>query len=354
MKAGIIGLASSGKTTLTGAFTGKSRITGKGSDIAIAKVPDERLYELEKLYSPEKITPATIQIEDLPPLNTRIKEEKLKFFDKTKNLDVQILCIGGYRCYNTEEILKELATLRFELIINDLDVITKRLEKIEIELKKFPKMKPERESEIKLLNGIKTYLEEEKFPSLMDLDDNSKKLLKNNYNFFTLRLSIYVINISSEDYMNKRQAIEDEVRQYMASVGDSSPFLLMDALTEADIMDIDGEEIGEFLKVFGLKEPAKNKLIRKVYQLLGLITFFTVGEDEVRAWNIHRGDTAVSAAGAIHSDLARGFIRAEVVEADLLLKLGSLNTAKSQGKLRLEGKNYIVKDGDIVHILFNV
>ena len=352
MKAGIIGLASSGKTTLTGAFMGTSR---KSKGIGIVQVPDDRLYELEKIYSPEKTTPATVQIEDLPPLDTQIKEEKVKFFEKGKTMDVQILCTGGYRCFSTEDIIKEISKLRFELIIQDLDIVTKRLEKLEMEIKRAPKTKVQKEGEIKLLETLRKSLEEEKFPSYQTLNlDEHQKILTNNYSFFTLKPSVYVINVSQEQYMEKKEEIEEAVKKYLEEAGENAPFVVIDAFTEADIMDMEQEEIKEFLKEFGLKEPGKDRIIRDVYKLLGLITFFTVGEDEVRASNIHRGDNAVQAAGAIHSDLARGFIRAEVVESDYLLKVGSLNAAKAQGKLRLEGKDYIVKDGDVVHILFNV
>ena len=349
MKAGIVGLSSSGKTTLMAAFT-----DGEGSkDRGFASVPDSRLYELEKIYSPQKTTPGRIEITDLPPIDTGNKKDKIKFFDETKNLDVQIISIGGYRCFTVDDIIDEISQIRFEFIINDLDIITKRLEKIEKELKKFPALRKEREIDIKVLETIKSFLDEENFPFSVEFSEKEKEQLKN-YNFFTIRPSIYVINLSEEQYMEKREEIENKVNDYLKSVNEASPFILVDALTESDIMDMSQEEIGEFFKVFGITEPAKNKIIRRVYKLLGLITFFTVGEDEVRAWNIHRGDTAVEAAGAIHSDLARGFIRAEVVPSDILLELGSLNSAKSKGKLRLEGKKYIVEDGDVVHILFNI
>lgn len=349
MRTGLIGLSSSGKTTLMGAFTGKK---GDGKkDMGIVTVPDQRIQELSKMYSPKKTTPANIMVEDLPPVDTQIKEEKIKFSDKTKKLDVQIVCIGGYRCFTTEDIIKEIEKVRFEIIIGDLDIATKRVEKIEQELKRAPKQKMEKEAEINLLNKVKIPLEEEKFPIIED--ENEVKLLRN-YNLLTVKPTIYAINLSQEQYVNNSQDIEEKIKNYLQEKGDTAPVLLIDAMTEADIMDMDEGEMEEFLKAFGMTEPAKNKLIRQVYKLLGLITFFTVGEDEVRAWNVYTGDTAVDAAGAIHTDLARGFIRAEVVEAEILLNLGSMNAAKSQGKLRLEGKTYKVKDGDIVHILFNI
>jgi len=351
MKAGIIGLTSSGKSTLMSAFTDGSGPAGKGR--GFVSVPDDRLYELEKIYSPQKTTPCRIEIDDFPPIDTGIKKDKLKFSDETKTLDVQILCIGGYRCISPEDITGEISQLRFEFIINDLDIITKRLEKVEKELKKFPALRKEKEDDIKVLEKLRSFLEEEKFPPREAFDEKEKKLLRN-YNFFTVRPSVYVINLSEEQYVSNRDNIEYRVREYFTSPGETPPFILVDALTESDIMNMDSRETEEFFKVFGIKEPAKNKIIRKVYNLLGLITFFTVGEDEVRAWNIHGGDTAVEAAGAIHSDLARGFIRAEVVPSCTLLELGSLISAKAKGKLRLEGKSYIVKDGDVVHILFNV
>lgn len=354
MRAGIIGLSSSGKTTLMGAFMGSNfTSSGKGKDIGVVSVPDRRLYELEKIYSPHKTTPSTVLIEELPPLDTKIKEDKVKFFDKSKTIDLQILCVGGYRYSEPEDIINELARIRFELILMDLEIISGRIENIEKEMKRFPKFKEQKKTELEILNKFAKCLEEERLLSSIETYDREKDVLRN-YNFFTMRPSIYVINLSQEQFIDERNFFEEKIREYLGNERDSSPFILIDSLTEADILDMNDREREEFLRLFSLEEPSKNKIVRKVYHLLGLITFFTVGKDEVRAWNIHRGDNAVNAAAAIHTDLARGFIRAEVVESDTLLKVGSLNAAKANGKLRLEGKKYIVKDGDIVHILFNV
>jgi GTP-binding protein YchF len=350
MKIGIVGLSGSGKTLLFNAFIGEeeSRQTS-----GIVQVPDERLYNLSALFNPKSIVPATVVFEDCLPVDTKVKQDRIKLFDSMKTMDAFVMSIGAYRCFDSGSVKAEVDKLRFEILMNDLDFVTKRVERIDRELRALGKNAAEKEKESHLLKKIQPVLEEEKFLNTVEFEEQELKIMAN-YNLLTVKPMLYVLNIAENTDESKQKEYMSVVREILDKNKDSSPILLINAKLEWEVSILDDEEIGGFMEEYGITELAKNRIINEAFSLLNLLTFFTVGEDECRAWNIHHGDTSVDAAGAIHSDLARGFIRAEVVECTALLELKGLNEAKKAGKLRLEGKTYKVKDGDIVHIMYNI
>ncbi|MCE1247475.1 MAG: DUF933 domain-containing protein [Firmicutes bacterium] len=350
MKIGIAGLSGAGKTLLFNAFIGEeeSRQTS-----GIVQVPDERLFKLSAMFNPPSTVPATVICEDCLPVDTKVKQDRIKLFDGMKTMDAFVMTIGAYRCFDKDAVKAEVEKLRFEILMNDLDFVTKRVERIERELRALGKNAAEKEKEAHLLQKIQPVLEAEKYLNTLEFDEQELKIMAN-YNLLTVKPMLYVLNITENTDEQQKNDFIATVREVLSKNNDSSPVIAINAKLEWEVSILDEEEINMFMEEYGIKELAKNRIINEAFSLLNLLTFFTVGEDECRAWNIRHGDTAVDAAGAIHSDLARGFIRAEVVDCRDLMELGGLNEAKKAGKLRLEGKTYKVKDGDIVHIMYNI
>ena len=349
MNIGITGLASAGKSNLFGSFTGSEAGT---QTTGIVKVPDERLDKLTALFNPQKKVNTTIVFHDCPPLDTPVKKDKIKMYDTMKVMEALVAVIGAYRHSSAAEVIDEFKQLRFELIMSDLDFVTKRMERLESEIKKIAKNRAQKEKELNLMKKLQPILESEKMLKGMDFDDIETEILTN-ANLLTLKPLCYIINISEDTDENSIKDIRKSVEEFLKEVGEISPFFVINISLEAELSAMDPDDVKDFMEEFGLKESAKDRVIKAIYNLLDLITFFTVGEDECRAWTIKHGGNALKAAAAIHTDLARGFIRAEVIEYDILLELESMSNAKKAGKLRLEGKNYSVKDGDIVHIMHN-
>jgi ribosome-binding ATPase len=355
MRIGILGLEDSGKTTLLSSFTG-SGLPDEGAkpSSGIVNVPDHRLDKLTELYKPRKTTYTAVTFEDTVPLNTPVKQDKIKLYDSMKTMDAFIMLVGAYRCHSFDEVYKELEKLRFELIINDLDFITKRKERLEREMRVDARDRALKQKEMELVEKLLPVLEKEETPQNLEFTEFEENMMAN-YNLMTIKPMLYVLNYSPETSTGENSdMLQENTGKKMKESGITSPVLAVNALLESEVAAMDKDEILEFMQEFGINELGRDRVIKATYELLDLISFFTVGEDECRAWPLRKGGTALEAAGKIHTDLARGFIRAEVIEYDSLIELGSLPNAKKAGKLRLEGKTYIVKDGEIVHIMFNI
>lgn len=352
MKIVISGFEGSGRTSLFSACIGKSSEQAKKQSVGVVSVPDERLNKLSALFNPKKTTFTTVDFVDSLPLNVHGKSDKIALLDALRNADAIVFVISAFKYSDADEVLAETNRLRLEILINDLDMAVKRGERLEREIK-VSKDKRDKQKEFDLIKKIQPVLEEEKFLYSIEFD-KEESLILNNFALLSRKPCVYALNYSESLPSGELMELERKLREKLALVSDPSPIISLNASIEADIAAMEPEERGEFLAEYGIKECGKDKLIKAVYERLNYITFFTVGEDECRSWKIPSGSSAVDAAGAIHSDLARGFIRAEVIASEDLLRVKTMQEAKKEGLLRLEGKTYQVRDGDIVHIMFNI
>jgi GTP-binding protein YchF len=357
MKSGIIGLPQVGKTSLFKILTKVDVATGHGGSreahLGVAKVPDERLDKLATLYNPKKTIHANIQYVDV----AAIGQEALKEANFLNNLRQVDSLTHVVRAFDDPSIphakgdinpLRDIKDVEFDMMVSDLGQIEKRLERLEKDLKKMKT--PDLVKEDEILKNCKEWLEQEKPLRELEMTPEDKKRLKG-FMFLSEKPILYVLNIGEST--NLAEDIEEAPQKYGIAEAASRPNTGATAIcgkVEAELAEMSDEEAAEFLSSYGLKESGLARLIRTTYALLGLISFLTVGEDECRAWTITRGMRAVEAAGAIHSDLEKHFIRAETIHWDNLLEAGSEGVARTKGTLRLEGKDYIVKDGDVMHI----
>ena len=357
MKTGIIGLPQVGKTSLFKILT-KAKLEDRGYSnpkevhIGIAWVPDERLEKLAELYEPKKTVFATVEYADVGAIGQEaLKEPGL--LASLRNVDALIHVL---RVFDDPSVpltapidpKKEIQDVEFDLMLSDLTQIEKRMERLEKDLKKG--RTPELEAEQALLLRAKPHLESEQPLRAMEMTAEEKKLIRG-YTFLSQKPVLYVLNISESTTLGAD--LEAAVEKYDLAAIAARPGTGATAIcgkVEAELAEMPDEEAEEFLSSYGLGESGLRRLIRKSYELLGLISFFTVGEDECRAWTIPVNSRAPQAAGAIHSDLEKHFIRAETIHWDTLLEAGSEAAARSKGTLRLEGKDYIVQDGDVMHI----
>lgn len=356
MKTGIIGLPQVGKTSLFKILT-KAHVEERGHNpreahLGVAKVPDQRLDKLAALYSPKKLIHATVEYSDV----AAIGQEALKESAYANSLRTMDALIHVLRAFDEPSIphvgdidpLRDAKNVDFDLVVNDLGQIEKRLERLEKDLKKMRSAELEREFD--LLNRAKVHLESERPLREMEISVEDKKRIRG-FMFLSQKPILYVLNVNESTTLGGD--LEKAPEKYKMIEYASRPNAGVTAIcgkVEAELAEMPDEEAGEFLASYGLNESGLVRLIRKSYELLGLISFFTVGEDECRAWTIERGSRAQIAAGAIHSDLEKHFIRAETIHWDQLLDAGSEANARSRGTLRLEGKDYIVQDGDVMHI----
>jgi hypothetical protein len=356
MKSGIIGLPQVGKTSLFKILT-KAQVQERGHNpreahLGVAKVPDDRLDRLSTLYSPKKLVHATVEYSDV----AAIGQEALKESAYANSLRTVDALIHVLRAFDEPSIphvgeidpLRDAKNVDFDLVVNDLGQIEKRLERLEKDLKKMKTAELEREFD--LLKRAKTHLESERPLREMEMSVEDKKRIRG-FMFLSQKPILYALNVNESTTLG--DDLEKAPEKYHMTEYGSRPNAGVTAIcgkVEAELAEMGDEEAAEFLSSYGLKESGLTRLIRKSYELLGLISFFTVGEDECRAWTIERGSRAQVAAGAIHSDLEKHFIRAETIHWDQLLDAGSEANARSRGTLRLEGKDYIVKDGDVMHI----
>ena len=344
-----------GKTSLFKMLTKadiSSRANPREAHIGVATVPDDRLDRLAKLFNPRKLIHAQVEFADV----AAIGQEALKETAFLSNLRVVDALAHVLRAFedpsvpHTGEIdpLRDLKSVDLDLIVSDLEQVEARLERMQKDLKK--KKTPELEKENELLLRAKAHLETERPLREMEMTKDEKKVVRG-FMFLSEKPMLYVLNIGESPQLGRD--LDSAVEKYNIREAASRPNTGATAIcgnVEAELAEMSDEEASEFLSSYGLKESGLTRLIRTSYALLGLISFLTVGEDECRAWTIEKNTRAVNAAGAIHTDLEHHFIRAETIRWDTLLELGSEAAARAAGKLRLEGKDYIVQDGDILHI----
>ena len=369
MKLAIIGLSNSGKTTVFNALTGQSLETtvyatvGGEPNYGVVKVPDQRVDRLSGIYRPKKITCATVEYVDYMGLTKGDVAQNRKVFDLIKDVDAIVHVVRAFRDeavphpMNEVNPLRDIETLEMELIFGDLEFVEKRLERIEEASKKGKKPN---EAEKKLLLKCKEKLEKEIPLRSVSFDEEEQKLMRP-LQFVSTKPEVVVLNVGENDlHTGETKKLEKEAERLFESKHKDSSLVTRYSLLslcgkiEMELAQLSPDEAKAFLEDLGIEEPALNKLIRVSYGLLGLISFLTSGEDEVRAWTITRGTNAQKAAGKIHSDIERGFIRAEVVNYEDFIAAGSMSAARDKGLLRLEGKTYEVKDGDIINFRFNV
>ena len=370
MKVGLIGLPQSGKTTLFNALTrGDSSPAGGGSAalVSVVPVPDPRYDFAISLFHPKKRTQATIEFTDGAAQLTgstgagdkAAQKFGADFFVGIRSVDALVLVV---RAFETPSLpaaagglnpLKDYQAITEELLLGDLTVIETRLERIDKQLKTRKQGLPSPEvTEREILLKIKAVLDDFKPVSSIDLDEDERRITKN-FDFLTGKPLIAVANVGEGDLAAGADLpLLAPLRDQCAQEGIA--LITLCASAEEEVAQLDAADQTEFLDALGITEPAASRLIRASYAALGVMSFFTVGEDEVRAWTVPTGANALAAAGRIHSDLARGFIRAEVLAFDDLIAAGTEAAAKAAGKFRLEGKEYPVKDGDILNIRFKV
>ncbi len=365
MQLGIIGLARSGKTTVFNAVTkSKATVGGYGAssqpNVGVVNVPDERVDRLAEIYHPKKTTYATIQYVDFPAAGESFGKGEGpagKFINDLARMDALIHVV---RAFDDESVPhpevtvdpdRDIATMDLELAFADLAIIEKRLQRLETELRS---LKPGERDALQrtrdVLLRLKAGLEQETPIRELGLTDEDRKALEGSQ-FLTWLPMLIVVNIGDAD-LPKRAGLEQQFREKYRRPGrDVAVFC---GNFEMELNDLSDEEATEFRESAGVTESGMANAIRMSYQLLGLISFLTAGHDECRAWTVEEGATAPEAAGKIHSDLRRGFIRAEVIKFEDLIACGSEAEARKKGLLRTEGKQYVVHDGDILNILFNV
>jgi GTP-binding protein YchF len=357
MKIGLIGLPRSGKTSLFNLLTGSSAATssfgGARGEMhtGIARVPDERVDRLSALFKPKKTTCATFEVVDLAGF---AKGERQGLDAKEfRNADALLHVVRGFPdpAGAAADPRRDIGDLETELILADLEVIERRLERLEAAIKKKRTDADVREQAILL--AIKPALEAETPIRAQALSEDDARAVRG-FTFLSQKPILHCVNLSEKE-IDRARTLAGSFGLADVAARPGTRLGWVSAVIEAEVAQLAGEEQAAFLADLGLTEPAITRVLQDCYALLGLISFFTVGEDEVRAWSVPRGTRAQDAAGAIHSDIARGFIRAEVVGYDELIAAGgSMATVRERGQFRLEGKDYVVRDGEICHFRFNV
>jgi GTP-binding protein YchF len=349
MQTGIIGLPQVGKTTLFRILT-KANVDAKGGQathVGVAKVPEPRLLELAKLYNPKKITYADVKYVDLAGVQ---KERMRESLASLRDVDVIAHVIRVFddpsvpHAEGSIDPVRDVTNLDLELILSDHEQVSKRLERVEKDLKK--KKDNLLELEKATLEKCKAHLEAEKPLRELPLTPEERKPI-GGFLFLSARPMLYVLNLGDDEAADMDKAVEKHKLSTLQGRPNTAVVAVCGRL-EAELSEMAESEALELLSSYGLKEPGLNRMIRATYDLMGLIAFFTAGEPEVRAWTIRKGSSAVKAAGEIHSDIERGFIRAEVVSCANLLAAGGLAAAKEKAQVRLEGKEYIVQEGDVI------
>lgn len=358
----LVGLPLSGKTTVFNALTGQREVVGPGvgrveAHRAMVKVPDERLDWLAGLFHPRKVTPAEVCFVDLAGIPQGAARQGLpaSFLAAIGEADALIHVLRAFENplaphpAGSVDPTRDLALLDAEFLLADLGVVERRIERLEQEIPKLPRSEKEaRQHEHALLQRLRASLEAEMPLRDLELLPEEERSLRG-FNFLTLKPTLLLVNVG-EEQMEEGEALAQALRE--AYRHRRCAVAVMCAEWEMELGELSPEEAAEFRQALGFSEPAASRIIRLAYELLGQITFFTFVSEEVRAWPLRRGSTAVEAAGTVHTDMARGFIRAEVVHFDALREAGSLQEARRRGTLRTEGRDYLIQDGDICTFLF--
>ncbi|MCR5598837.1 MAG: redox-regulated ATPase YchF [Lachnospiraceae bacterium] len=365
MKLGIVGLPNVGKSTLFNSLTKAGAESANypfctiDPNVGVVAVPDERIVKLGELYHTKKVTPAVIEFVDIAGLvKGASKGEGLgnQFLANIREVDAIVHVV---RCFEDTNIvhvdgsidpLRDIETINMELLFSDIEIIERRIAKTA----KSAKNDKAAAKELVLLEALKKHMDEGSLAKTFAIEGEEEEAWFKEYNLLTAKPVIYAANVADGDLADDGANNEHvkKVREY--AKGEGSEVFVICAQIEEEIAELDDNEKAEFLEGLGLSESGLDKLIKASYSLLGLISFLTAGEDECRAWTIKKGTKAPQAAGKIHTDFERGFIRAEVVAYDDLISLGSIAAAKEKGVAGLEGKDYVVRDGDVILFRFNV
>ena len=364
LKAGIVGLPNVGKSTLFNAITKKNILAANypfatiDPNVGIVPVPDERLAKLEEMYIPERLVATSYEFTDIAGL---VKGASLgeglgnKFLSHIREVDAIVEVV---RCFDDNNIIhvensvdpiRDIEIINLELSLSDLEILNNRIDKI----KKKAETNRDKEAleELNILRKAKENLEKN-IPLRLVIFTDEERTILNNFSFLTIKPMIYLANVNEDDVATNDNKYVKQVKEYASH--ENSKVIKMCAKLESELSELNDSDKQEMLNAIGIEESGLDLLIKETYDLLGLKTFFTVGSDEVRAWTFKNGMTAKSCAGIIHSDFERGFIKAEVMSYEDLIKYGSEQKVKENGRARLEGKDYIMQDGDICYFRFNV
>ncbi|MCK4748301.1 MAG: redox-regulated ATPase YchF [Bacteroidales bacterium] len=363
LKCGIIGVANVGKSTLFNCMsnsrveTSSFAFTSSKSNVGVVSVPDPRLFNLENFQTTEKVIPATVDIVDIPGLTKGASHGEgvgNKFLSDIRYTDALIHVL---RCFDDEGLshidgsvnpVRDIETINLELQVNDLESVEKKMERL---AKIATSGDKDARHGIEVLEKYRAHLEDFQNARTLEVSETDRRHVEDLF-LLTGKPVMYVCNVEDDAALTGNAYVET-VREFLA--GEDAELLVLAARLESEIAELEDEaDRSAFLEDAGLSEPGVNKLVRSAYSMMNLISFFTIGPKEIRAWTIRRGTLAPDAAGAIHSDFQRGFIRAEVMKYDDFVSLGSEQACKEQGKLSVEGKKYVVKEADLLHILFNV
>ena len=366
MKLGIVGLPNVGKSTLFNALTKAGAESANypfctiDPNVGIVPVPDERIKLLGDLYKTKKVTPAIIEFVDIAGLvKGASKGEGLgnQFLANIREVDAIVHVVRCFEDANVVHVdgnispVRDIETINLELIFSDIEILERRIAKVA----KQARMDKTLAKELELIEAIKAHLEEGKMARTFEVpEDEDMQAWYAGYNLLTAKSTIYAANVAEDDLADDGESNAHVAAVRELAAAENSEVFVICAQIEQEISELEDDEKAMFLEDLGLKESGLEKLVKASYSLLGLISYLTAGEDECRAWTIKKGTKAPQAAGKIHSDFERGFIRAEVVNYKDLLEYGSLSAAKTKGVVGTEGKEYVVKDGDVMLFLFNV